>query len=149
MTVSVQLCIQAFHDKYGISYNGPPRMLPKELYDFRMMFLEEELAEFSHAQAAAYYAIATGDTQKYQEAVHDMIDAMGDLIYVAAGTLYLMGGRHDVVFQTIHSANMKKVRAETAQDSKRGSTFDVVKPAGWKAPDHYLTHAKPSLPDEG
>jgi len=35
----------------------------------------------------------------------------------------------------VHRANMSKVRAEKAGDSKRGSKFDVVKPSGWTAPD--------------
>jgi hypothetical protein len=30
---------------------------------------------------------------------------------------------------------MKKVRALRAVDSQRGSTYDVVKPSGWVAPD--------------
>jgi len=38
-------------------------------------------------------------------------------------------------WERVHRANMSKVRAEKTGDSKRGSTFDVVKPSGWTAPD--------------
>jgi len=34
----------------------------------------------------------------------------------------------------VQRANMSKVRAEKASDSKRGSQWDVVKPKGWIAP---------------
>lgn len=38
-------------------------------------------------------------------------------------------------WRRVHEANMGKVRARRAQDSTRGSVFDVVKPPGWVAPD--------------
>lgn len=34
----------------------------------------------------------------------------------------------------VQRANMSKVRAEKASDSKRGSQWDVIKPPGWQAP---------------
>ena len=36
----------------------------------------------------------------------------------------------------VHAANMAKVRASSAADSKHGSAQDIIKPAGWTAPDH-------------
>lgn len=36
----------------------------------------------------------------------------------------------------VQLANMSKVRATSAEQSKRGSTHDVVKPPGWVAPSH-------------
>src|SRR5690606_14887919 len=41
----------------------------------------------------------------------------------------------------VHKANMLKQRAsQDGSDSKRGSSFDVVKPKGWLAPDVYIAH---------
>lgn len=38
-------------------------------------------------------------------------------------------------WSAVQQANMSKVRALRHEDSKRGSTFDVVKPEGWSPPD--------------
>jgi predicted HAD superfamily Cof-like phosphohydrolase len=38
------------------------------------------------------------------------------------------------LWNEVHTANMKKERG-TAENSKHGSAFDIIKPAGWKAPD--------------
>ena len=36
----------------------------------------------------------------------------------------------------VQAANMAKVRASSAEQSKHGSAQDIIKPAGWTAPDH-------------
>ena len=110
--------IKEFHEKFGLAYNGRPRDLSKELSDFRVHFMLEELDE-------------------YRDSNHlvDKLDALVDLVYVALGTAYLHGFDFDEAWRRVHEANMKKVRAEVATDSKRGSTFDVVKPDGWAPPD--------------
>lgn len=41
----------------------------------------------------------------------------------------------DLVWKDVQRANMSKERALRAEDSKRGSTWDVIKPKGWTAPD--------------
>jgi hypothetical protein len=38
----------------------------------------------------------------------------------------------------VQKANMAKVRVAKAEDSKRGSTFDVRKPEGWVGPEARL-----------
>lgn len=167
--------IQQFHEKFGLAYDGPPRVLPPELRGFRARFMLEELHEFNVSNTRA-----------------DTLDALVDLHYVALGTVYLSGLQatmfdenpplgglrvyaidqsirayelaetpeaaaealwaihwwvsalafsHDFqpifreAWDRVHRANMAKVRAERASDSKRGSSFDVVKPEGWQAPD--------------
>lgn len=113
--------IRAFHERFGLEYDGEPRELPKDLRDFRYRFLEEELEEY---EAAAEEGDLPG-----------MFDALIDLIYVAAGTLYLHGFPAELGWERVHGANMKKVRAGDAGESKRLSTHDVVKPHGWEEPD--------------
>jgi predicted HAD superfamily Cof-like phosphohydrolase len=49
-----------------------------------------------------------------------------------------MGLPFDELWKQVHAANMRKVRAEVPSDSKRGSTFDVVKPPGWVSPEAAL-----------
>ena len=113
--------IVAFHCKFGLAYDGPPRPLPKELGAFRYKFMEEELHEYATA-------INESDLAK-------QLDALVDLVYVALGTAHLHGFNFDEAWRRVHLANMSKVRVERAEDSKRGSTFDVVKPLGWTPPD--------------
>jgi predicted HAD superfamily Cof-like phosphohydrolase len=108
----------AFHEKFKLAYNGPPRHLPPELEEFRSEFLEEELLEYQQSQN-----------------LMDKLDALVDLVYVAIGNAYLHGFPFDVAWRRVHAANMQKVRASSAEDSKRNSAHDVIKPIGWQPPD--------------
>jgi len=114
-----------FHTKFGLDNAntrvGPRGELPRELIDFRLRFLKEELEELT-------IAYATND----QEGI---ADALVDLVYVALGTAHLHGFPWEMLFYEVHSANMKKERATRAEDSSRGSTHDVIKPFGWTKPD--------------
>ena len=113
--------IQDFHRRYDLSYEGQPRQLPKELAAFRIKFLKEELREYEKAVA--------------EKDLEGQFDALIDLVYVAIGTSYLQGFPWAAGWYEVHKANMKKVRVTTQKDSKRGSTYDVVKPSGWKKPN--------------
>jgi predicted HAD superfamily Cof-like phosphohydrolase len=113
--------ITEFHEKFGLAYAGPPRELDPELHKFRSKFMQEELDEYNEAHAK-------GD-------LHGQFDALIDLAYVLLGTAHLQGLPFAEGWNRVHTANMAKVRAERSEDSKRGSTFDVVKPEGWTAPD--------------
>ena len=131
-----------FHHKFRLTYQGPPRMLPDDLGDFRGLFMVEELEEYldlpkdslvDHAKALVAKRGPIKDTINGRV---DRLDALVDLVYVALGTAYLHGFNFAEAWRRVQRANMSKVRAERADQSKRGSTFDVVKPEGWKAPDH-------------
>jgi len=113
--------IQQFHAKFGLEGPDSPFLLPKELLEFRVKFMMEELNEYVEAHDK-------GDKAK-------ALDALVDLVYVVLGTSYLHGFDFNEAWRRVHDANMQKVRAKRAEDSKRGSIFDVVKPEGWTAPD--------------
>ena len=66
--------------------------------------------------------------------LEEYFDGLIDLVYVALGAAYLAGLPFEQGFLRVHQANMTKVRALRASDSKRGSTYDIVKPAGFVAP---------------
>lgn len=139
----MMLDIERFHQKFGLEYNGQPRMLEPELFEFRKRFLHEELDEWAGEQADLVEAL-TGDDGKPDHrriamGLHQQLDALVDLMYVGLGTAYLQFGRavFNKAWNRVQEANMKKVRAQTSGDSKRGSTFDVVKPEGWQPPDHH------------
>jgi hypothetical protein len=68
-------------------------------------------------------------------------DALLDLAYVVYGTALFMGvtpAQWHAGMHAVHTANMAKVRVASADNSKRGSTFDVVKPPGWQGPEARL-----------
>lgn len=112
-----------FHRKFDLlttSKERRPTLISKELQEFRVKFLEEELAELKEG-----YEL---------EDLPKIADALVDLVYVALGTAHLHGLPWASLFAEVQRANMQKVRATRAEDSTRGSTFDVVKPPGWKAP---------------
>lgn len=111
--------IEDFHKKFGLIYDGKPRELPSAISDFRTDFLYEEVDEYAHINAP----------------LHDKLDALVDLVYVALGTSYLHGFDFREAWRRVHASNMAKVRALTPSDSKRGSVYDVVKPPDWTPPD--------------
>ena len=95
-----------------------PGPLAEHRFDFKVGHMYEELNEFGTAYAEGHM-----DAQ---------VDALVDLIYVAFGALLEMGVPPDEAFDTVHVANMKKVRGET----KRGEAYDAMKPDGWTPPSH-------------
>ena len=110
--------IEDFHKKFELIYDGRPRILPERLADFRIRFMNEELAE---------YMMANEDINRAQA-----LDALVDLVYVALGTAYLHGFPFEEAWKRVHSANMTKIR----QPSKRSSEYDVVKPDNFVPPNH-------------
>ena len=59
---------------------------------------------------------------------------MLDIAFGCRSMAQEMGWFFDTGWDRGQSANMSKVRAKREGDSKRGSTWDVVKPKGWVAP---------------
>lgn len=130
--------IVAFHKKFEVDYAGPPRQLPTDLLDFRVKFLKEELREYEDdANALACHLLTDKtDVANTTHLLEKQLDALVDLVYVALGTAHLHGFDFDEAWRRVHEANMKKIRTARAEDSKRGSTHDVVKPEGWEPPSH-------------
>lgn len=123
--------VQDFHDKFGVPRHQRPTLLTGEALEFRIKFLEEELAEFKKAHADLEAGLITE-----AEALEQAADALVDEVYVAMGTADMMGLPWQQLWDEVQRANMEKVRATEASQSKRGSALDVIKPDGWKAPDH-------------
>lgn len=114
--------VKAFHEKFGVSMAKVASLLGREAFEFRLKFMQEELDEFNTDHEA-------GD-------LHGAADALVDLVYVAVGTALIMGLPWDRLWAEVQRKNMEKMRATKKDESKRGSKFDVVKPAGWTPPDH-------------
>ena len=114
-----------FHEKFGLHRSDKEpgiQEISDELLDFRIKFLREELDEFCEGEKE-------GDHAK-------MFDALLDLVYVAMGTAHLLGYPWQMGWDAVQKANMAKERAASdGSNSKRGSSFDVVKPEGWTPPN--------------
>lgn len=120
--------VAEFHKKFDLP-DGWTDVLAanREAQEYRIRFLAEELAELVEA-------LADGDRVK-------AFDALLDLAYVTYGTALFAGitpAQWQAGMKTVHECNMAKERALTATASKRGSTFDVIKPPGWTGPEARL-----------
>ena len=112
--------VAAFHKKFELEPTDRPDFPIEEIWKLKNKHLQEELDEI---RASAI----NGDLEEY-------FDGLIDLVYVALGAAYLAGLPFNEGFKRVHEANMTKVRALRQEDSKRGSTYDIVKPAGFVAP---------------
>jgi len=120
--------IKEFNDKFGLP-DGHEDVLTGDTAttDYRIRFIVEELGEFIDA-------MDEGDRVK-------AFDALLDLVYVAQGTALFLGISPLQWFfgmSAVHEANMSKIRVQKITDSKRKSSFDVVKPDGWVGPEERL-----------
>jgi hypothetical protein len=106
--------IRDFHEKFNQSHTGPVRTLDGPLADFRIKFLKEELKEFIDA-------VKSGSKV-------DQIDGLIDLIYVAVGSLNLMGVDFNRAWTIVHDSNMSKTSVAMGEGKygwtiQKGSTY--------------------------
>lgn len=136
--------VAAFHAKFGQEYLGKPRMLPDDLHDFRVRFHEEETTEYKDEYPKLVDAVERRDRRDIINALELQLDALVDAVWVELGTADLQFGRKAFLeaWRRVTKANMAKVKKEVdnpdqkAEDSGRAPKYDIVKPAGWTAPDH-------------
>jgi predicted HAD superfamily Cof-like phosphohydrolase len=125
--MSIEL-VRAFHEKFDLNVgDNESQLLNDNDFEFRHDFLQEELNEFHLAQE-------NGD-------LVGCFDALLDLVYVAHGTALMMNispKQWNAGMAVVQSANMSKVRAADASESKRGSSLDVIKPKDWTGPEPAL-----------
>lgn len=112
--------VAEFHEKFGLEPTARPDFPYEEIWKLKNVHMQEELDEI---RASAI-----------NENLEEYFDGLIDLVYVALGAAYLAGLPFNEGFKRVHEANMKKMRALRQEDSKRGSTYDIVKPPGFVAP---------------
>ena len=131
-----------FHDRFGLPRFTGQGVQPftKEMLGFRIQFLLEEVKEFIDAcqgeldiDSRGKFQVIFGQSVSIDHA--EAFDALIDLVYVAMGTAHFMRYPWQEGWNEVQRANMAKVRATSAEDSKRGTALDVVKPPSWRAPD--------------
>lgn len=114
--------VRDFQVKFCQHYDGPPRELPASVAALRKKLVAEEAQELVDA-------IDRGE-------LHEMLDALCDLLYVTIGTANAMGFASvlEEALSRVHEANMQKVLAPSRHESKRDSQWDIVKGDGWTPP---------------
>ena len=119
--------IEEMHEKYQVHdwvKNNPEKL--EQLLHFRVAFLKEEFDETFKA---------TGEKD-----AEEIVDGLIDLCVVAIGTLDVMGIDADEAWYNVHKANMaKEVGVKESRPNPLGLP-DLIKPEGWKAPDHTGNH---------
>lgn len=149
-TFSFEKCVADvadFHTKFGIAVNP---LDDAAQADLRIKRLDEEWEELA-------------DSIERAGTMRDTADAVIDIIYIAAGTVHLLGDKDggltdhinlskdilkgsfavlvrkynalplQALWDEVHSANMRKARG-TEGTSKYGNKYDIVKPADWVPP---------------
>jgi len=127
--------IEDFHRRFLLIYQGKPRRIPEDIFKFRLRFMAEELCEYAGVPEVTKQLIQSAlENEATPIALTDQFDALIDLVYVALGTSYLHGFPFQAGWSRVHKANMLKVRALNANESRRHSIYDIVKPPNWQAP---------------
>lgn len=93
-----------FHKKLNFTISYEPSLLPKDIFDFRLKALMDELEEYRKAHES-------GDLVK-------MADALGDALYMLLGDCVAHGIGIERVFNVIHTSNMTKEPNPNRVDGK-------------------------------
>ena len=125
--------MQDMHKKYGVNKwmqaeqqsDVPIRKL-KEYMEFRIGMMQEELDETKKAFE--------------QKDAAEMVDGIIDLCVFAIGTLEVFGVDANKAWDEVYKANMsKEVGIKQGRPNPLGLP-DLVKPEGWKGPNHEGNH---------
>ena len=77
----------------------------------------------------------------YDEDAEEIVDALGDIAWLCIKLMYQLEVDPEKVFNEIGKANLSKERGVKPGREQSGG-FDVIKPKGWKAPNHSNNHGR-------
>jgi len=125
--------INDMHKKYGVHdwvedelEKGDWSRLQKFL-EFRLNFLQEELDE-----TRAAVVIDRNPSE--------VVDGLIDLCVIAIGTLDAFNVDAQKAWEEVHKCNMAKERGVKESRPNPLGLPDLIKPEGWKGPDHRDNH---------
>lgn len=127
--------VRDFHLKFNQIVNFYPHHLTTRKLKERAEFQLEEFKEFLKGAGLELYQSVDGEIKvgvgpnKTQD-MAEMADALVDQVYVALGTVVMMGLPWKDLWDDVQRANMAKVPGTT----HRGHRVDVCKPPGWVPP---------------
>jgi len=95
--------VREFHEKMELAIDQP---YSKELMDFRLRLLFEEIQEL----ASAALDIETSlDKEERHVMMQDLLKEMCDVVYVIKGMAVSFGMDFDKAFDLVHKSNMSKL----------------------------------------
>jgi len=95
--------VKEFHEKMELAIDQP---YSKELMDFRLRLLFEEIQEL----ASAALDIETSlDKEERHVMMQDLLKEMCDVVYVIKGMAVSFGMDFDQAFDLVHKSNMSKL----------------------------------------
>ena len=122
--------ISDMQQKFGVNKwftkNKSNKELMKKYLMFRMLMLNEELHETMQAVNS--------------ENPEEIVDGLIDICVFAIGTLNVLEVDADKAWDAIHNANMAKEPGVKAGRPNPFGMPDLLKPEGWKGPDHSDNH---------
>ena len=122
--------ISDMHQKFGVNKwftkNKSNKELMKKYLMFRMLMLNEELHETMQAVNS--------------ENPEEIVDGLIDICVFAIGTLNVLEVDANKAWDAIHNANMAKEPGVKAGRPNPFGMPDLLKPEGWKGPDHSDNH---------
>lgn len=117
--------IYMMHNKFGThkAMHAMDNEKLKKFLEFRINFLQEELNEMKNAESA-----------------EDVVDALIDLCVVAIGTLDAYNVDANKAWDEVLEANLNKEVGVKASRPNPLGLPDLIKPEGWKGPNHESNH---------
>jgi len=95
--------VKEFHEKMELAIDQP---YSKELMDFRLRLLFEEIQELASAALDIETASPTGARLVMMQ---DLLKEMCDVVYVIKGMAVSFGMDFDKAFELVHKSNMSKL----------------------------------------
>ena len=104
--------VREFHEKMELAIDQP---YSKELMDFRLKLLFEEIQEL--ASAALDIETSTHSEERHVM-MQDLLKEMCDVVYVIKGMAVSFGMDFDKAFKLVHKSNMSKLPLIKAANGK-------------------------------
>jgi len=95
--------VREFHEKMELAIDQP---YSKELMDFRLKLLFEEIQELA---SAALDIETTTNPEERHVMMQDLLKEMCDVVYVIKGMAVSFGMDFDKAFELVHKSNMSKL----------------------------------------
>jgi len=117
----LQKQVLEFHKKFNIPHRDHLSIPEQDELLFRSSLIVEEVGEFIKASS--------------QENIHDMADALVDILYVVYGTANTLGLDLEPVFDEIHRSNMTKSQKATGNTKTWYKKFKAIKGSEYSSPE--------------
>ena len=121
---NIQQDIQTMHRHFKV-YDAVGKLTPEQMKKF-LRFRLRMLTEEYHETIDAYH----------EDNPEEIVDGLIDLIVIAVGTLDLFQVDFDQAWEQVFQANITKQVGVKAQRPNPLGLPDLVKPEGWRAPNH-------------